>query len=59
VTTTGLWSPPVMGALAWHSSALRVTAPTLPDPAIPKQIHLDIMVEDVAAAGRESRHSAA
>jgi hypothetical protein len=28
--------------------------PTWPDPAIPQQIHLDIMVEDVAAAGRES-----
>jgi catechol 2,3-dioxygenase-like lactoylglutathione lyase family enzyme len=25
--------------------------PTWPDPAIPQQIHLDIMVEDVAAAG--------
>jgi catechol 2,3-dioxygenase-like lactoylglutathione lyase family enzyme len=25
--------------------------PTWPDPAIPQQIHLDIMVEDAAAAG--------
>jgi catechol 2,3-dioxygenase-like lactoylglutathione lyase family enzyme len=25
--------------------------PTWPDPAIPQQFHLDIMVEDVAAAG--------
>jgi len=25
--------------------------PTWPDPAIPQQIHLDIMVEDVASAG--------
>ncbi len=25
--------------------------PTWPDPAVPQQIHLDIMVEDVAAAG--------
>jgi catechol 2,3-dioxygenase-like lactoylglutathione lyase family enzyme len=25
-------------------------APTWPDPAIPQQLHLDIMVEDVAAA---------
>jgi hypothetical protein len=25
-----------------------------PDPAIPQQIHLDIMVEDVAAAGPEA-----
>jgi hypothetical protein len=25
--------------------------PTWPDPAIPQQLHLDIMVEDVAAAG--------
>ena len=25
--------------------------PTWPDPAIPQQIHLDIMVEDLAAAG--------
>jgi len=25
--------------------------PTLPDPAIPQQFHLDIMVEDVVAAG--------
>ena len=27
-------------------------APTWPDPAVPQQFHLDIMVEDVAAAGR-------
>jgi catechol 2,3-dioxygenase-like lactoylglutathione lyase family enzyme len=26
-------------------------APTWPDPAIPQQVHLDVMVEDVAAAG--------
>jgi len=26
-------------------------APTWPDPAVPQQAHLDIMVEDVAAAG--------
>jgi len=26
-------------------------APTWPDPAVPQQFHLDIMVEDVAAAG--------
>jgi catechol 2,3-dioxygenase-like lactoylglutathione lyase family enzyme len=25
--------------------------PTWPDPAIPQQLHLDVMVEDVAAAG--------
>ena len=25
--------------------------PTWPDPAVPQQVHLDIMVEDVAAAG--------
>jgi hypothetical protein len=30
--------------------------PTWPDPATPQQIHLDIMVEDVAAAARESWH---
>ena len=27
------------------------TPPTWPDPAVPQQFHLDIMVEDVAAAG--------
>ena len=27
-------------------------APSWPDPAIPQQIHLDVMVEDVAAAAR-------
>jgi catechol 2,3-dioxygenase-like lactoylglutathione lyase family enzyme len=27
--------------------------PTWPDPAVPQQFHLDIMVEDVAAAGSE------
>jgi catechol 2,3-dioxygenase-like lactoylglutathione lyase family enzyme len=26
------------------------TAPTWPDPATPQQVHLDVMVEDVAAA---------
>jgi catechol 2,3-dioxygenase-like lactoylglutathione lyase family enzyme len=26
-------------------------SPTWPDPAVPQQVHLDIMVEDVAAAG--------
>ena len=26
-------------------------APTWPDPSVPQQFHLDIMVEDVAAAG--------
>ncbi len=26
-------------------------APTWPDPAVPQQVHLDVMVEDVAAAG--------
>jgi hypothetical protein len=26
--------------------------PTWPDPAVPQQFHLDIMVEDVAAAGQ-------
>jgi catechol 2,3-dioxygenase-like lactoylglutathione lyase family enzyme len=26
-------------------------SPTWPDPAVPQQIHLDIMVDDVAAAG--------
>jgi catechol 2,3-dioxygenase-like lactoylglutathione lyase family enzyme len=26
-------------------------SPTWPDPAVPQQLHLDIMVEDVAAAG--------
>jgi catechol 2,3-dioxygenase-like lactoylglutathione lyase family enzyme len=26
-------------------------APTWPDPAVPQQYHLDVMVEDVAAAG--------
>src|ERR1700749_580620 len=25
--------------------------PTWPDPAVPQQVHLDIMVEDVAASG--------
>jgi catechol 2,3-dioxygenase-like lactoylglutathione lyase family enzyme len=25
--------------------------PTWPDPAVPQQLHLDVMVEDVAAAG--------
>ncbi|MGH3409593.1 MAG: VOC family protein, partial [Streptosporangiaceae bacterium] len=25
--------------------------PTWPDPAVPQQFHLDVMVEDVAAAG--------
>ena len=25
--------------------------PTWPDPAVPQQVHLDVMVEDVAAAG--------
>jgi catechol 2,3-dioxygenase-like lactoylglutathione lyase family enzyme len=28
-------------------------APTWPDPAVPQQIHLDVMVEDVAAATPE------
>jgi catechol 2,3-dioxygenase-like lactoylglutathione lyase family enzyme len=28
-------------------------APTWPDPAVPQQMHLDVMVEDVAAAGAE------
>ncbi len=28
-------------------------APTWPDAEIPQQVHLDVMVEDVAAAGRE------
>jgi catechol 2,3-dioxygenase-like lactoylglutathione lyase family enzyme len=28
-------------------------APTWPDPAVPQQIHLDVMVEDVAAASAE------
>jgi len=28
-------------------------APTWPDPAVPQQFHLDIMVEDVAAAGAQ------
>jgi catechol 2,3-dioxygenase-like lactoylglutathione lyase family enzyme len=28
--------------------------PTWPDPAIPQQVHLDIMVEDVAAAGPQA-----
>ena len=27
-------------------------APTWPDPAVPQQVHVDIMVEDVAAAAR-------
>lgn len=27
-------------------------APTWPDPSVPQQFHLDVMVEDVAAAGR-------
>jgi catechol 2,3-dioxygenase-like lactoylglutathione lyase family enzyme len=27
--------------------------PTWPDPAVPQQIHLDVMVEDVHAAGAE------
>jgi catechol 2,3-dioxygenase-like lactoylglutathione lyase family enzyme len=26
-------------------------APTWPDPVVPQQVHLDVMVEDVAAAG--------
>ena len=26
-------------------------APTWPDPAVPQQVHVDVMVEDVAAAG--------
>ena len=29
--------------------------PTWPDPAVPQQLHLDIMVEDVAAAGDRVR----
>jgi catechol 2,3-dioxygenase-like lactoylglutathione lyase family enzyme len=28
------------------------TPPTWPDPSVPQQVHLDIMVEDVAAAGQ-------
>lgn len=28
-------------------------APTWPDPAVPQQVHLDIMVEDPAAAGAQ------
>ena len=28
-------------------------APTWPDPAVPQQMHLDVMVEDPAAAGPE------
>jgi catechol 2,3-dioxygenase-like lactoylglutathione lyase family enzyme len=28
-------------------------APTWPDPAVPQQMHLDVMVEDPAAAGAE------
>lgn len=28
--------------------------PTWPDPATPQQIHLDVMVDDVAAAGRQA-----
>jgi catechol 2,3-dioxygenase-like lactoylglutathione lyase family enzyme len=31
--------------------ALGNRAPTWPDPSVPQQFHLDIMVEDVAAAG--------
>lgn len=27
------------------------TPPTWPDPSVPQQVHLDVMVEDVAAAG--------
>jgi catechol 2,3-dioxygenase-like lactoylglutathione lyase family enzyme len=27
--------------------------PTWPDPAVPQQVHLDVMVEDPAAAGRQ------
>ncbi len=29
------------------------TPPTWPDPAVPQQMHLDVMVEDVAAAGAD------
>ncbi len=32
--------------------------PTWPDPAVPQQFHLDVMVEDVAAAGPASWPSA-
>ena len=28
-------------------------APTWPDPVVPQQLHFDVMVEDVAAAGRQ------
>ena len=28
-------------------------APTWPDPAVPQQVHLDVMVEDPAAAGAQ------
>jgi hypothetical protein len=28
--------------------------PTWPDPAVPQQVHLDIMVEDLVAAGRRA-----
>jgi catechol 2,3-dioxygenase-like lactoylglutathione lyase family enzyme len=31
--------------------APRNQRPTWPDPAIPQQVHLDIMVDDIAAAG--------
>ena len=37
---------------AWRSSSRPGTGrPTWPDPAVPQQFHLDIMVEDVAASG--------
>ena len=31
--------------------ALGQPAPTWPDPSVPQQMHVDVMVEDVAAAG--------
>jgi catechol 2,3-dioxygenase-like lactoylglutathione lyase family enzyme len=30
--------------------------PTWPDPAVPQQLHFDIMVEDPAEAGRQVQH---
>jgi catechol 2,3-dioxygenase-like lactoylglutathione lyase family enzyme len=32
--------------------ATGLTAPTWPDPAVPQQMHLDVMVDDQEAAGR-------
>lgn len=37
--------------LAFQAAA-GTTAPTWPDPAVPQQVHLDVMVDDVQRAGQ-------